>query len=1066
MKKGKRNNIVRNVLVILIIIITNNSFSQRYFFRNFNQDQGLDQLYIYAITQNKNGNLNLSTGDGFVSFDGTKFKSFKTTDGLAENFATTHFQSSDGKIWIGHFQGGLSVSSKSRFTPIGTAVLKDIVVNKIIEDDKKNIIIATSGKGIVVVDSNLKVYQLKNINSEIVTDVAFYNNDLILATDAGAEVYSYTNNQNVNVNYLGNIACTKETPINCIAIFNNSLVVGTNGQGIFFIKKKKLEYEVIQNIKSELISSDNNVTTICANNKTNIIWVALNEDGVRRITFSKNFVDSYSINSFFQKNGLASNTIKAIYIDTENTTWFGTFSGGLSQLVNERFINLSNYTGTNFSNILSIAIDSKSTFWLGTPQGLIQYTNGTEIGVKTNSPKEIYLNKEIVSLYIEEDNLWIGTANDGIYCYNLITKKLNNTSAEFNLKKIAINTITSNQNDLVYFGSDDGLYIFNKQKKTFLRLTTNEGLPHNVIKHLYFDSSKKLWFASPGSGLYYYDKGAFTLFKEIAGFKSFKINSITEGKKNQIWFATEGDGVFCYDTTDFKNYKVDNGLGSNYCQFVFYDKNKIWVGHKNGLSAQKDTATFDFYTKKDGLDAVSFNLNSYSKSSTNTFLLGTTNGLVLYDPTNDKPNTILPPISLVTAEINDKLYPADSTLFFAYDKYAVEFTFNAVCLKDPSRVKYKYMLKGFETKWKTVNYTNISANYPKIEDGEYEFILSSCNDNGKWTEDKMLFKFKVDIPFWKNLYFYIVLFLFLFVLAFLVHKRRTKALTKRNKHLEETVNDRTMQLQIRNKELDMAKHEVEEKNRDITDSINYAKRIQDAVLSKANTPDESTKLIRENSFIYYKPRDIVSGDFYWFHKIDTKIIIAIADGTGHGVPGAFMSMIGISLLNQVVVQNNILNPCEIIKEIDKAVIKILKPEEGGTHDGMEMAICAIDLGKKTLLYSGAKRPLYMVRDNQLYEKSPSKFSVGGAKTEKEKEFSVTEIALKPDDSFYIFSDGYVDQFGGKKNKRFTSRRFKDLLVAVGNLKINEQEKNIASTILSWQDNYAQTDDILVMGLKI
>jgi serine phosphatase RsbU (regulator of sigma subunit) len=237
-------------------------------------------------------------------------------------------------------------------------------------------------------------------------------------------------------------------------------------------------------------------------------------------------------------------------------------------------------------------------------------------------------------------------------------------------------------------------------------------------------------------------------------------------------------------------------------------------------------------------------------------------------------------------------------------------------------------------------------------------------------------------------------------------------------------------------------------------------------LSKPNTADESTKLIRENSFIFYKPRDIVSGDFYWFHEIGSIIIIAAADGTGHGVPGAFMSMIGISLFNQVVLQNNILNPGEIIKQMDKEVVRILKPEEGGTNDGMEMVVCAIDLKKNTLVYAGAKRPLYMVRNKQLYDKTPSIYSLGGAKHEKEKEFPETEILIEPGDAFYIFSDGYIDQFGGEKNKRFTSKRFKELLISISELNVAKQKDLIESNIINWQGNYKQTDDILVMGLKI
>ena len=278
-----------------------------------------------------------------------------------------------------------------------------------------------------------------------------------------------------------------------------------------------------------------------------------------------------------------------------------------------------------------------------------------------------------------------------------------------------------------------------------------------------------------------------------------------------------------------------------------------------------------------------------------------------------------------------------------------------------------------------------------------------------------------------------------------------------NIELEQKVIERTIEIQEQNKV-------ISEKNKDITDSINYAKRIQEAMLSKA----EAKSLNGNNHFILFKPRDIVSGDFYWYTEQKNKLIIAAVDCTGHGVPGSLMSMIGSTLLSKVVNDLEETKPARILELLDVSILDALKQkiDYNANNDGMDMAICAIDYEMKTIEYAGAQRPLYFVRNNELISYKPSSFSIGGYLAGAKKVFTSEIIPFQTNDMVYLFSDGYADQFGGSQNKKFMTKNMKQLLAEVSNLDVEIQKQKIEEAFESWKGNNVQIDDVLVIGLKL
>lgn len=266
-----------------------------------------------------------------------------------------------------------------------------------------------------------------------------------------------------------------------------------------------------------------------------------------------------------------------------------------------------------------------------------------------------------------------------------------------------------------------------------------------------------------------------------------------------------------------------------------------------------------------------------------------------------------------------------------------------------------------------------------------------------------------------------------------------------------------------NKLLAEQNEKIEKQKEEITDSIKYAKRIQSAILPSAELAEE----ILPEHFILFRPRDIVSGDYYWMNKVGNKVIIVAADCTGHGVPGAFMSMLGVSFLNEIVNKNNIEQPNLILNHLRKSVKNTLGQtgKEGEAKDGMDIALCLLDYDNMTLQYAGAYNPLWLYRNGELIEQKADKMPIGIYIREKDS-FTNHEIKLQKGDTFYIFSDGYADQFGGENGSKFKSKPFKRLLANIQSKSMMEQGMILDGNFDDWRGNYEQIDDVIVIGVRV
>lgn len=348
------------------------------------------------------------------------------------------------------------------------------------------------------------------------------------------------------------------------------------------------------------------------------------------------------------------------------------------------------------------------------------------------------------------------------------------------------------------------------------------------------------------------------------------------------------------------------------------------------------------------------------------------------------------------------------------------------------------------------------------------------NNDGVWNKEPASFVFRILSPWYNTWWFYTICVIVLVTGVISYNSYKTKKLISDKQKLEAIVDERTKELraekekvEIINKEVIEQKAEIEHKNVEITDSIKYAKNIQEALLPSLIETENSF----EDCFVFYQPKDIVSGDFFWFYKDGSTCYIAAADCTGHGVPGAFMSIVGNTLLNEIVSQKKIRKPGDILLELHKGVKEALNHNVGDNQrrDGMDIALCVLEEGSNKMQYAGANRPLWVYRKNRDYELEiikATKSPIGGLELEEERIYVNHTVEVQKGDSIYIFSDGFADQFGGPKGKKLMVSNMQKLIFDNIHNPATLQKQKIKAAFESWKKDKEQVDDVLVIGIKI
>ena len=526
----------------------------------------------------------------------------------------------------------------------------------------------------------------------------------------------------------------------------------------------------------------------------------------------------------------------------------------------------------------------------------------------------------------------------------------------------------------------------------------------------------------------------------------------------KVWIATYGNGIFKLEDGNAVGFKKQDGLFSDFCYSLDADNNgNLWVGHHGGISRLDiPTGSIRLFDRNYGI-SNHCNPNAISIDEDQNVWFGTESGLLRYDPSKDIKNRVAPAVDITAIEVFDTNVDPASSIDLPADVYKIKFEFLGISLKNSNEVTYQYKLEGHDLDWSEPT-TDRQAVYSRINPGSYVFKLRACNSDGFCTQKDLLLPINIQLPFWQKWWFISVSAIAAILILIFIIKRRERNQRKLQEYLQDTLDERTKEVQAKSAE-------IAKKNKDITDSLSYAKHIQEAILPE----HDKLKELFPESFIFHQPRDIVSGDFYWFKRFGQKFVIACADATGHGVPGAFMSMIGSILLRDLSTMHDIDSPDKMLDLLDSEVRALLKQRNDGvtSNDGMDITVCEIDLESRVLRTASAMHSIFLSRNGSIERVKGDRHSIGGFKLNGTPlRFSLQEHQLEPGDKIYLFSDGLPDQFGGLAGKKLKIKGALDLLGEVTHCTMDEQADLLRNKFKSWMNGFEQVDDVLLIGIQV
>ncbi len=1073
----------KNIFLPGLLFFSTLIFSQTYNFKNYNTEQGLAQSQVLSIYQDHNGYMWFGTnGGGATKFDGSRFKTVSADDGLADNIIFSIIENQKQELLFGTSKG-LSVFNGLGFVNYNEKQgLKNTLIYKLINSENKTLI--GTQEGVFVYEDN----KISSFNSDTVLNKSSV---YTIYVDKHKNVWFGTL-QNGLIYYNARSKTTRQFKttdgLNSDRIFsisqkaNGDMLIGTE----YGLNKINQQFRITK--ASEIPGNDNIAFNCIVSKGKNDFYLGTSSEGIKYFDFSINKVKA----NYNGLNGLTFNPIQCIFKDREENLWIGTNGSGVFKYFNNKFVVYNKVNGFSENYVNSVNVDSYNNIWVGLKKnGLVKISANTlkKYVFDLKHPNDLPDNDINAILPLDNGKLLFGTS-DGLCFFE--NEKIR-TIGDESFRHKYILSLFEDTDKQVWIGTTEGVYKLNGNKieeEGLLNKYKKDGRQFSIF-YITEDKQKRKWICTE-TGLILLDAGKTILFNSENKFISSLIVCAVIDSKNNMWIGTE-EGLYFYDNSTFKKIDKTFGLGSVFINFLQIDKKEnLIIGTNNGIDILNINSFYNKNTslkhlgKDDGLISLESNYNASAKDTSGRILIGTINGLEIYDPKSDIANRNEAQINITDIKLffgqenifkyakgADSVTALPKNLVLSFSKNNITFQFVGISLMAPEKVLYQYKLEGLDNDWTPPN-NKTEASYPSLPPGKYTFMVKAMNNDGLWNKKPATYSFEILPPWYNTWWFYLLCVLIIVTGVICYNYIKTRKLVADKQKLEREVNERTKELreekekvEIINKEVSEQKSELEHTNREITDSIKYAKNIQVALLPSLIETEKAF----DNCFILYLPKDIVSGDFFWFSQNQTTKYIAAADCTGHGVPGAFMSIVGNTLLNEIVEQKKIAAPGDILLELHKGVKIALNQsnQDSQRRDGMDIALCAIKKGSNTIEYSGANRPLWIYRKNNNYELEiikPNKFPIGGLELEENRTYSNHTVEVFKDDYLYFFSDGYADQFGGPRGKKFMLSSMQKLLFENLHLSMPEQKQKIKDAFDAWKNNLEQVDDVCVIGIKI
>jgi ligand-binding sensor domain-containing protein/serine phosphatase RsbU (regulator of sigma subunit) len=1031
-------------------------------FTHFTDKEGLSNNVVVSMLEDKSGNLWFGAeGGGVCKYDGKSFTHFTDKEGLSNNAVVSMLEDKSGNLWFGTYDGGVCKYDGKSFTHFTDKEgLSNNAVVSILEDKSGNLWFGTAGGGVCKYDGKSFTHftDKEGLSNNVVRSIVEDKSGNLWFGTNGGGVCKYDGKSFTH--FTDKEGLSNKNVWSILEDKSGNLWFGTLGGGVCKYNGKSFTH-----FTDKEGLSNNDVRSILEDKSGNL-WFGTAGGGVYKY-------DGKSFTHFTDKEGLSNNNVRSMLEDKSGNLWFGTLGRGVCKYDGKSFTHFTDKEGTSITNIVwSILEDKSGNLWFGTYGGGVRKYDGKSFTHFTD--KEGLSNNDVRSMLEDKSgNLWFGTAGGGVCKYdgNCVDDIINKT----NLYQHNQQDLKKNKKDLV---------------KSFTHFTDKEGLSNNVVLSILEDKSGNLWFGTEGGGVSKYDGKSFTHFTDKEGLSNNVVLSILEDKSGNLWFGTR--------------------FGLSKLTLAKLVALRQAQGDNMQYSVKEDNIIFKNYTYEDGFLGIGCFGNSICEATDGAIWIGTNDRLTVYHPPSDNlsvraqsiTDTTAPNIQLTSIELFNeniawvnlcqtersrsqakdttltlgngvsvsnfnfdgltKWYSIPQNLSLAYNNNYLTFNFIGITMNQPKNVKYQYILEGIDENWSAIT-NKTSAPYGNLPHGTYTFKVKAMNSEGYWSAP-FEYKFTIRPPFWQTWWFRTLIGLIIISSIWYFIKSREKKLVAEKIILEKTVEERTA-------EVVEQKHLIEEKHKEITDSINYAERIQRSFLASKEMLDENLK----EHFVFFQPKDVVSGDFYWATTlrepqgsgVNNKFALVTADSTGHGVPGAIMSMLNISCLNEAINADKLSQPADILNATRKKIIEHLANDGSadGGKDGMDCSLISFDFKNKKLIYAAANNPVWVIRDKTLIVLQADRMPIG--KHDKDSiPFTQHEVDLQLGDMVYTLTDGFPDQFGGPRGKKFMYKQLENLLISISHESMEIQKQKLENVFENWKGNLEQVDDVCVIGVKI
>jgi serine phosphatase RsbU (regulator of sigma subunit)/ligand-binding sensor domain-containing protein len=1033
----------------------------------------------FDVVQDERGIMYFANNGGLLEYDGRYWQNINVLEKQVFSLA----KSKNGKIWIGSngVFGSLSFDAKGK-----AVFLKCPGINAFPESEIgeiRNLLCTDERIYFFSKNSSIFIFEkdkLSRLKTEKPVQSAFVIDRQIVLQIEEQGVYGIEDKKIFTIN--NGTACGNYTIIAAIQKSDSVLLYNSEGE-CFVLKKTDRGVSLGTNSK--------NLNLQCRNIRDILMWhgkmiVATADNGV--YTFNKSGKTIHHIN---KKIGLSNDKIEKLYLDKQQNLWLATADGVSKIDINSAVTYFDYLDGIN-GTIESICTLGKRLY-IGTGAGLFYIENNSnEEHPKFKKVPE--LESEIWALYkiktqrkevllVAENNAVYEVSDEGIIskitdCYpwsfhqlknrpeliltaieptgffsltNASNKLIRNeilNPVDIPVKKIAEDIhgqlwMSGTQQDLYYVALNTNNNTCSVKKSRKFTFGDGSNLPRSTIYPEYVNN--KVYFGTQ-RGFYFFDSTQNKFlpdneFNNVFRGEGYSVHRFNQDKSGRIWLVA-------YDTVTQKKYFI--GYGEK-------KKNKYNWANQPFLKISKNII-HAIYHDEEGLT-----------------WMGGPKGLYRFDPSNEFNSVYNYALHVRKILVGDEIYahyynPSDSSDIptFAFSSTQFSFEFSAPNFFDEKNNQFSFYLEGLNEHWSEWQSQPIIS-YTNLLEGKYTLKVKARDIYGNESQIYSLF-FKISPPWYRSWVAYLC---YLFTLGVLIYgsiKLSIRRLRNANIKLEQIVQDRTKEIKDKNKTLEeqknlveTQKNDIENKRKEIVDSINYASRLQQAIIP---TPLNFRKILPE-SFILFKPKDIVSGDFYWISQQSDYILYVTADCTGHGVPGAFMSMLGTSLLNEIVNEKKIIEPADIINQLRERIIIALNQSGNVVEnkDGMDMVIIRLNNDLSKMVYAAANNSFYIIRNQVILEQKADKMPVGYY-GDSMYPFNQYVVDLMPGDFIYTFTDGYADQFGGPKGKKFKYKQMEEKMLHIVEEDVENQKLFLNEIFEKWKEGQEQIDDICIIGVRI